>query len=527
MTPPTYGSQQPCDRAQLRAARRRAACPQRDKPWVLASAILGSSLAFIEGSVVNLALPAIQRELGIDSAAVQWVMNAYLLVLGSFMLVGGSLGDRVGLRRIFILGNAVFGLGALACAIAPSLPVLVVARCVQGLGGALLVPASLALIGSYFSAEERGRAIGTWAGASALTTAVGPVLGGWLVDQWGWPAVFWLVPPLAVLTLSIAAWRVPADTAEDDTPIDYPGALLLAASLAVLIYGLVDPGPAWQAASFLGVAALLAAAFIRREKRFTSPLLPLDLFASRTFSGANLMTFLLYAALSGALYFLPFNLIQVQGYSATAAGAAFLPMTLMLGFGSTLAGDLIRRFEPRIVLTLGPVIAGAGFIGLALPGTDTAFVTGFLPAILVIGLGMTISVAPLTTVVMSAVAERQTGVASGINNTVARLAGVVAIAVLTGVAIGGFSTSLEDSLRAAGVPPAVTEDLLANATRLAELNPPGDVSPSVARTIEATVATSYVDAFRITTVVCGLLAIGSGLVAWFSLGGLSIRDDTV
>ncbi len=523
---PAYGSQQPCDQAQLRLARRRAACPQRDKPWVLASAILGSSLAFIEGSVVNLALPAIQHELDIDSAAVQWVMNAYLLVLGSFMLVGGSLGDRVGLRRIFILGNVVFGVGALACAIAPSLLLLIAARCVQGLGGALLVPASLALIGSYFTDEERGRAIGTWAGASALTTAIGPVLGGWLVDQWGWPAVFWLVAPFALVTLTIAAWRVPADTVEEKAPLDYLGAALLALSLATLIYALVDPDSAWHAMLFLGIAAMLAVAFIWREKHFSSPLLPLGLFASRTFSGANLMTFLLYAALSGALYFLPFNLIQVQGYSATAAGAAFLPMTLMLGFGSTLAGDLIRRFDPRTVLTVGPIITGVGFLGLALPDADAAFATGFLPAILVIGLGMTISVAPLTTVIMGAVAEHQTGVASGINNTAARLAGVISVAVLTAIAVGWFSTSLEDSLRGSAVPPAVTEDLLANASRLAELKPPDDLPPPVARTVDAAIATSYVGAFRIIVVICGLLAIGSGLVAWFSLAELKMRNES-
>jgi MFS family permease len=344
------------------------------------------------------------------------------------------------------------------------------------------------------------------------------VLGGWLVDQWGWPAVFWLVLPLAFVTLSIAAWRVPTDTIDERGPIDYTGALLLAASLGTLIFAMVDPASAWHAGAFAGFAAILGAAFIRRENRFSSPLLPLEMFSSRAFSGANLMTFLLYAALGGALYFLPFNLIQVQGYSATRAGAAFLPMTLMLGFGSTLAGDLIRRFDPRIVLTIGPLIAGAGFVGLALPGTDTAFVTGFLPAILVIGLGMTISVAPLTTVVMSAVAERQTGVASGINNTVARLAGVVAVAVLTGVAIGWFSASLEESLQESGIPSAVTRELLANATRLAELSSPDDVPAPLARSIDAAIATSYVDAFRIIAVICGMLAIGSGLVAWFTLG---------
>jgi EmrB/QacA subfamily drug resistance transporter len=492
---------------------------------VLASAILGSSLAFIEGSVVNLALPAIQHEMGIDSAAVQWVMNAYLLVLGSFMLVGGSLGDRIGLRHTFIFGNAVFGLGALACALAPSLPLLVAARCVQGLGGALLVPASLALIGSYFSEEERGRAIGTWAGASALTTAIGPVLGGWLVDQWGWPSVFWLVAPLAVLTLSIAAWRVPADSPGEKAPLDYPGALLLAAALATLIYALVDRGSVWLTVSFLVVAAILLATFIWREKQYSSPLLPLGLFASRAFRGANLMTFLLYAALSGALYFLPFNLIQVQGYSATAAGAAFLPMTLLLGFGSTLTGDLIRRFDPRVVLTVGPAVAGVGFLALALPGTNGTFVTGFLPGILIIGLGMTISVAPLTTVVMSTVSEHQTGVASGINNTAARLAGVIAVAVLTGVAIGSFSNSLEKSLHESELPAAVTEELLADASRLAELQPPADLSSSATHAVDVAIATSYVDAFRLIVVICGLLAIGSALVSWFTLGDLELRDD--
>jgi hypothetical protein len=292
-----------------------------------------------------------------------------------------------------------------------------------------------------------------------------------------------------------------------------------------MIYALVDPASVWHAALFLTVAATLAIAFVWRERQFSSPLLPLGLFSSRVFSGANLMTFLLYASLSGALYFLPFNLIQVQGYSATAAGAAFLPITLMLGFGSTLAGDLIRQFDPRIVLTVGPVVAGTGFLALALPGADAVFVTGFLPAILIIGLGMTISVAPLTTVVMSAVAEGQTGIASGINNTVARLAGVVAVALLTAIAIGWFSASLEEALRVADVSPAATQTLLANAGRLAELRAPDDVSASAARMIDAVVASSYVAAFRLVTVICGLLAIGSGLVAWFSLGGMSAPGE--
>lgn len=519
-----YAAKQPCDQAQLEAPHPRCACPERDKPWVLVTAILGSSLAFIEGSVVNLALPAIQSDLGIASTGLQWIVNAYLLVLGAFMLVGGSLGDRFGLRRIFMLGTTVFGLGALACAFAPSLPLLVLARIVQGAGGALLVPASLALIGSHFDEDERGRAIGTWAGASALTTAIGPVLGGWLVDQWGWPAVFLLVAPLAALTVAIAGWRVPVSPRQADGKLDYLGALLLAGALGLALYALVDTGTSSLRYTLLPIAVFLGAAFVYRERHFATPVLPFELFRSRAFTGANLMTLLLYAALSGALYFLPFNLIQVQGYTATQAGAAFLPMTLLLGFGSTLAGDLIRRFDPRVILTVGPIIAGIGFMMLAIPGQNASFVTGFLPAILTIGLGMTISVAPLTTVVMSSVSERQSGVASGINNTVARLAGVVAVAALTILAIGLFSGTLESSLEQEGLPRDLTDTLIANAAELAELAPPDGTDPDTTVDIDGLIDAAYLGTFRLVVTVCGFFAFLSGVIAWMALSGASRRQ---
>src|SRR5690606_38566235 len=258
-----------------RATQRRVPCPARDKPWVLVAAILGSSLAFIEGTVVNLALPSIQAVFSAGSTGVQWVLNAYLLILGAFMLVGGSLGDRYGLRRIFVLGTAIFGIGATISAFAPALSWLVAARFVQGFGGALLVPASLALIGSHFDEEERGRAIGTWAGASALTTAIGPVLGGWLVDQWGWQAVFLMVTPLAAVTVAVALWRVPATRPVRGERPDYPGALLLVAALGLLIFALVDTSSSWQRA-LPAIAGLLAGvAFIYRERRCRHPMLPL------------------------------------------------------------------------------------------------------------------------------------------------------------------------------------------------------------------------------------------------------------
>jgi EmrB/QacA subfamily drug resistance transporter len=445
------------------------------------------------------------------------VVNAYLLVLGSFMLIGGSLGDRHGLRRIFILGTGIFGIGALACAFAPSLLLLTAARAVQGLGGALLVPTSLALIGSHFDKQERGRAIGTWAGASALTTAIGPVLGGWLVDQWGWPAVFLIMPPLAALTLVIAWRRVPVSPAKARGRLDYPGALFLVAALGLLIYALVDPGPPAPQLMLFIFALLSGAAFVWHERHFDAPMLPLDLFRSRPFSGANAMTLLLYFALNGALYFLPFNLIQVQGYTAMQAGAAFLPFTLILGFGSTFAGDLIRKFNPRMILTIGPTIVALGFIALTIPGEHAAFVTGFLPGIVLIGVGMTLSVAPLTTVVMSSVSERQAGVASGVNNTAARLAGVLAVAVLTAVAVWQFADALASHLQQQDVPPVFVEQLTRNASQLAELKPPADTPEPLAAVITHAVARAYVRTFRILVVICAVLATLSGLIAWLSL----------
>jgi EmrB/QacA subfamily drug resistance transporter len=449
------------------------------------------------------------------------VINAYLLVLASFMLIGGSLGDRYGLRRIFLVGTAVFGAGALASAMAPSMSLLIVARLVQGLGGALLVPGSLALVGSHFPEEERGRAIGTWAGASALTTAAGPVLGGWLVDQWSWPSVFLLVVPLAALTIVVCRWRVPVSPVRSREHLDYAGALLLAASLGLLIYALVSVLAPPVRATLIMLSILLGTAFLWREQRFKAPMLPLRLFSSRAFSGANLMTLLLYCALTGALYFLPFNLIQVQGYSAMQAGAAFLPFTLILGFGSTFAGGMIGKVDPRVILTLGPVVAVAGFMALAIPGASASFVTGFLPGILLSAVGMTLCVAPLTTVVMGSVPDDETGVASGVNNTAARIAGVLAVAVLTTAAVWQFSGALETRLRDSGVPSELTERMMGNAAELAELKAPDGTPEPTTATVSEAVAFAYVETFRVLVIICGLLATLSGAIAWFSLGNNS------
>lgn len=489
-------------------------CPPRDKPWVLATAILGSSIVFIEGSVVSLALPALQSAMHVSSTDLQWVVNAYLLMLGAFMLIGGSLGDRFGMRRVFVTGSLVFCVGAAACGFAPGLGFLIAARVVQGAGGALLVPACLALISLHFEGREKGRAIGIWAGASALTTAAGPLLGGWLVDAMGWHSVFLLMAPLAALAAGLAAWRVPRDPKpEGAAHLDYLGAALLAVALGACVYALVTPGKVtWAAAA----ASLLAgAAFLWREARARDPMLPLDAFRSRRFSGINLMTLLLYGALAGGMYFLPFELIQVQGYSALQAGAAFLPFVLIMGVGSVFAADLIRRFEPRWVLTLGPLVTASGFAALGLLGTHPGYVTSLLPGMVLMGVGMTASVTPLTTVVMESLDAAHSGIASGVNNTASRLAGVLAVAGMTAVALVLFRGALSAQ------PPAVPEDLmqrlLADAAKLAELKAPAGTPAEQGQAVHAAVAAAYNQAYRGIMLGCALLSAASAGIAVLSL----------
>jgi EmrB/QacA subfamily drug resistance transporter len=484
--------------------------------WVLVTAILGSSLVFLEGSVVSLALPSLQADLRTASLDLQWVVNAYMLMLGAFMLIGGSLGDRYGMRRVFILGSLIFCVGATACGVAPNFPLLIAARVVQGAGGALLVPACLALISLHYEGPARGRAIGIWAGASALTTSAGPLLGGWLVDQWGWHSVFLMLAPWALLGTALAWWRIPKDgTATGATDLDYPGAALLAATLGLGIYSLSDTGGIrWVLAA---ASLLCGAGFIWREAKARAPMLPLGLFRSRPFSGANLMTLLLYGAMSGGVYFLPFDFIQVQGYTALQAGMAFLPFVIILGVGSTFAASLIRRFDPRWVLSLGPCVTALGFLLLVIPGPDADYLTGFLPGIVVLGIGMTVSVTPLTTVVMESLDAHHAGIASGVNNTASRLAGVLSVAGMTALAVGLFAPALVHELQSAGVPESVAAPLRAGAGRLAELKSPSGISPALRQAIHEAIGLAYVHTFRWLMVSCALLAAAGGVVAWFSL----------
>jgi EmrB/QacA subfamily drug resistance transporter len=426
--------------------------PGEGLPWILPATILGSSLSFIDSSVVNVALPAMQRDFQSPLATMQWIVNGYMLMLAALILLGGAAGDRLGRRRVFLIGLVGFAAASVACGLAPAVPWLIAARFAQGVAAALLVPASLAIIGSAYSGEARGRAIGTWAGAAALTTALGPPLGGWLVDTSSWRAIFFVNLPIAAAAWLLAL-KIPSDRADESQgSIDGAGAVLGVLALGLLSYGLIAFGEGKRpiGAVVLGAAIPAIAFFIWREMRTRSPLMPLSLFRNVQFTGANALTVLLYAALSGGLFLLPFLLIQTHGYSATAAGAAFLPFSAIMGAGSRRAGGLVKQFGPRLPLVMGSLITACGYALLGFSGGDNSYWTGFLPGMVVLGIGMTIAVAPLTTTVFDSAPKDLSGVASGVNNAAARTGGLVAVAAL-GLAFGGAGAS---SIQASALPPA-------------------------------------------------------------------------
>ena len=480
-------------------------------------------MAFIDGTVVNVALPALQTNLNATAADVQWVIESYALLLSALLLVGGSLGDHYGRRRVFVIGVVIFAVASGLCGLAGNIRHLIAARAIQGFGAALLVPGSLAIISNSFSEQERGRAIGVWSGFSAITTGIGPVLGGWLIEHVSWRAVFFINLPLAVVVILISLRHVAENSDRETTRVDWLGAILAALGLGALIYGLIESSQVGfkdrSVITALAVGVVVLLLFLFVESRLSSPMLPLTLFRSRTFAGTNLLTFLLYAALGGTLFFLPLNLIQVQHYSPTAAGAVLLPFILIMSFLSRWSGGLVARYGPKLPLVVGPVITAVGYLLFLLPGIGGNYWANFFPPVVVLGLGMAITVAPLTTTVMSSIAQNRAGTASGVNNAVARTASLVAIAVLGVVMIHVFKTNLDHKLSIANLPASVAQSLQTQSIKLAAVDIPQNLNAETRQMIRRAIDESFVSGFRWVMVIGVALAGASAVTALFWIGG--------
>jgi EmrB/QacA subfamily drug resistance transporter len=518
----------PCDSAVILSGTMAMPCAASSRRWTLVAAIVGSGLAFIDSTVVNVALPAIQRELGASTADAQWVMESYALFLSSLLLVGGALGDRFGRRRMFMLGVTLFVAASIGCALSADVNQLIATRALQGVGAALLVPGSLALISATYPQAERGAAIGTWSAFSGITAAVGPVLGGFLIEHYSWRWAFLLNVPVGVVLLAICAMKVPESMgASRRQPVDVGGAMLVTLGLAGVVFALIEaPARGWTAAPILlaaTIGVLALALFVRVEARGNAPMLPLGLFRRRDFAGANLLTLLLYAALGGALFFLPLNLIQVQGYGATAAGAALLPFIAIMFLLSRWAGRLVDVFGSKLPLMIGPTVAACGFALFTIPSIDAAYWSGFFPATCVLGLGMSITVAPLTTTVMNAVGAELAGTASGVNNAVSRAAGLLAIAAFGIVLTAAFDARLADALASLSLPSGLASAVLEQREKLAGIVIPQDAPAAAAADLQRVIGHAFVAGFRWVMWLSAGLALLSAVCAWLLIDGKDQR----
>lgn len=496
--------------------------PRSVEFWVLLSTILASSMAFIDGSALNVALPSLQTDLKMDGTQLTWVVNAYALFLSALILVGGSLGDHYGRKRVFMLGIALFAIASLACGLAANSGILIAARAVQGVGGAFMVPGSLAILSSTFSEERRGQAIGTWSTFSTLTTLLGPIVGGVLAGAGLWRAIFFINLPLALLALWVLRTHVPESRdAEAPKQLDWLGAGLVTLGLAGLTFGFTE-SPTYGLTHPLimgilvgSIVALLL--FVVVEARSDHPMIPLGLFRSRTFSGTNALTLFLYGALGSMPFFLSLNLVQVQGYPQAQAGLVMLPLGIILALMSRRMGALADRIGARPLLTIGPALAGVGFALFAVPG-----VTGgpadywgtYFPAVLLLAIGMGITVAPLTTAVMGAAPAHSSGTASGINNAVARTAGVLILAMLGAVVLVRFSSNLETRIAGLNLSEATRTEIVGNAPQLAAAEVPAQVAAEQGVVLRQVIQESYVETFRLVALVAAGLAWLSAGLAW-------------
>ncbi len=500
----------PC--AQVGAAHAGAPCAQPDRKWILIAIILGSALAFMDGSVVNVALPTLQSTFHATSGGIQWIVQSYALFGAALLLLGGAIGDRYGRRRTFVWGVALFALASAACAASFSLGQLIAARAIQGVGAALLIPQGLSILSASFPAEDRGRAIGTWSAWTTVFAAIGPVVGGWLIQVWSWRLIFLLNLPL-VLVIMLLAPRIPESRARSDgalRPLDQLGATLATLSFGAIVYALSfasqlgwrNPLVSWP---FIG-GLVLFAWFLRSEASRPNAMMPLSLFRIPRFLAPNVLTFLLYGALGGTLFVIPFYLIQVRHYPPAAAGAVFLPLILLMFLFSARVGALVPRVGERLLLFAGAAVAGTGFAAFAWLDGLQGYALSVLPPVLLLGCGMTLCVAPLTNAVMSSVPETQTGIASAVNNALSRLAGLVAVSLLAWVLAHGFVASLRAQLAHSSLPVAVRAQMLANQAHLHDIPIPPGLTPPQRAQAALMLDQAFLAGFRQVMLACACSA---------------------
>ncbi len=489
--------------------------------WVMISTILASSMAFIDGTALNVVLPSLQKNLGAAGADLFWILNAYLLMLAALILIGGSLGDQLGRKKIFMIGILIFICGSAACGFAPNVTWLVVFRVIQGFGGALMIPGSLSLISSLILPSERGKAIGIWSASTTMVTMGGPALGGALADAGLWRYIFFINVPLGIAALVILRSHVPESREQNNNNrIDYAGAASIALGLALLTFGFLRTPAAgfddiWVISSLAGGLVLLVL-FVVIENRSDHPMMPLTLFANSTFSGANLLTLFLYAGLNAGMLFLSLNMVQVQGYSQFESGLTFLPFTLLMISIAPRAGGWADKHGPRLLLVAGPILAGAGLLFLSFIGQTAGandYWRNFLPGIIIFGFGMSLTVAPLTAAVMGSVSDNFSGAASGVNNAVSRVAGVFANAIFGALAVLFFTAALQHNISNLSLSISEKQAILSQASNIGSARVPASIAYAQKAVVVKAYHESFISMYSVILKLASGLAFAGGLMA--------------
>ena len=497
--------------------------------WIMVSVILASAMAFIDGSALNVALPSLQKELHASGPELFWVLNSYLLMLAALILTGGSLGDKLGRKKVFMTGIAIFIIGSTSCGFAPTVSYLIAFRALQGIGGALMIPGSLSIITNSFE-KEKGKAIGTWSAATTLVTVGGPILGGALADAGLWRGIFFINVPIGIASLIILWFKVPESRDEQSShSIDYYGAIAIVAGLALLTYGFLKipetgfNNPSVYLSLSVGFLALILYIFI--EKKSAHPMMPLQLFKNKTFTGANLLTFFVYAGLFGGMLFLTLNMVQIQGYSQLQAGLTFLPFTILIILFSRWSGTLTDKYGPRRFLIGGPLLVSIGLFMLSFIETTNGpsdYWTTYFPGILIFGLGMSFTVTPLTTTVMGALPNHYSGTASGINNAISRISNVFTNAIVGALAIVFFTGYLTYETETMPLQQNVKTGIIAQAANLGDARVPTNIPPGNKKEVAQLYKDGFIDAYvRIMRISAGLALVGA------VMGGVFIRDGEV